>query len=117
MDLVRAIADNFSFLATLYIANYILAFVCVAREIMNSRTSQGSIAWLLSLLILPFPTTIIYFLFGWKLFDDYAESQTHSGRSWRLARTQDLRIVDPLDLDIAFPHPDERLHLRPFRGR
>ena len=94
MDLVRAIADNFSFLATLYIANYILAFVCVAREIMNSRTSQGSIAWLLSLLILPFPTTIIYFLFGWKLFDDYAESQTHSGRSWRLARTQDLRIVD-----------------------
>lgn len=94
MDLIRLIADNFSFWATLYIANYVLAFVCGAREIMNSRTSQGSIAWLLSLLILPFPTTIVYLVFGWKFFDDYAESQVHSGRSWRLARSEDLRIVD-----------------------
>jgi cardiolipin synthase len=94
VDLIRLIADNFSFWATLYVANYVLAFVCAAREIMNSRTSQGSIAWLLSLLILPFPTTIVYLVFGWKFFDDYAESQVHSGRSWRLARSEDLRIVD-----------------------
>ncbi|WP_417581335.1 cardiolipin synthase [Pelagibacterium sp.] len=94
MDLVRAIADNFSFLATLYLANYALALVCAVREIMNSRTSQGTIAWLLSLLILPFPTTLIYLLFGWKLFDDYAASRIDSGRSWRLARSDDLRIVD-----------------------
>ncbi|SDG69278.1 cardiolipin synthase [Pelagibacterium luteolum] len=94
MDLLRAVIDNFSFLATLYVANYILAFVCVAREIMNSRTSQGTIAWLVSLLVLPFPTTIIYLIFGWKYFDDYAESQLHSGRSWRLSRSEDMRIVD-----------------------
>lgn len=94
MDLVRVIADNFSVWATLYLANYILAFVCAAREIMNSRTSQGTIAWLLSLLLLPFPTTIFYLVFGWKFFDDYAGSQIHSGRIWRLARSEDLRIVD-----------------------
>lgn len=94
MDLGRAFLDNFSFIATLYIANYGLAVICAVREIMNSRTSQGSIAWLVSLALLPFPTTFIYFIFGWKLFDDYADSQTHSGRSWRLARAQELRIVD-----------------------
>lgn len=94
MDLLRALIDNFSIIATLYILNYGLAFVCAIREVMNSRTSQGTIAWLISLLVLPFPTTFIYFVFGWKLFDDYAESQSHSGRSWRLARSEDLRIVD-----------------------
>ncbi|WP_404404258.1 cardiolipin synthase [Pelagibacterium halotolerans] len=94
MDLGRAFLDNFSFIATLYIANYGLALICAVREIMNSRTSQGTIAWLLSLALLPFPTTFIYLIFGWKLFDDYAETQTHSGRGWRPARSQELRIVD-----------------------
>ncbi|HWJ87254.1 MAG TPA: cardiolipin synthase [Pelagibacterium sp.] len=94
MDLVKTIIDNFSLLATLYAANYLLAFVCAVREIMNSRTSQGSIAWLLSLLLLPFPTTFVYLVFGWKFFDDYAESQIHSGRTWRLSHSEDLRIVD-----------------------
>lgn len=94
MDLVTAFIDNFSIIATLYVLNYGLALVCAVREIMNSRTSQGTIAWLISLLVLPFPTTFIYLVFGWKLFDDYAESQSHSGRSWRLARSDDLRIID-----------------------
>lgn len=94
MDLARTFVENFSFIATLYLANYVLAAVCAVREIMNSRTSQGTIAWLLSLALLPFPTTFIYLVFGWKLFDEYAESQTHSGRAWRLARSEDLRIVD-----------------------
>lgn len=94
MDLVRTIIDNFSFLATLYAANFLLALVCAAREIMNSRTSQGTIAWLVSLLLLPFPTTFIYLVFGWKYFDDYVESQVETGRSWRLSKTEDMRIVD-----------------------
>ncbi len=94
MDPVRAIIDNFSFLATLYLANYGLAVICAVREVMNSRTSQGTIAWLLSLLLLPFPTTFAYLIFGWKFFDDYAEARLESGRDWRLARSKDLRIVD-----------------------
>lgn len=94
MDLIKIIAENFSFWATLYAVNYVLAFVCATREIMNSRTSQGTIAWLLSLALLPFPTTFVYLVFGWKLFDDYAESQIHSGRNWRIARSEDLHIVD-----------------------
>lgn len=73
---------------------YAMALVCAVREIMYSRTSQGSIAWLLSLLLAPFPTTILYFIFGWKLFDDYAALQSHSGRPSRIERAHQHAPVD-----------------------
>ena len=69
-----------------FAANYILALVCVVSEIFRSRTSQGSIAWIITLLILPFPMTLVYAIFGVKAFDDYAAVQTHSGRVLRRVR-------------------------------
>lgn len=81
-------------IAALVIALYVLAAVCAIREVMNSRTSQGSIAWLLSLVILPFPAAFLYLVFGWKLFDDYAALQTHSGRKARITRAKDLYLLD-----------------------
>ncbi|OKL43605.1 cardiolipin synthase [Pseudovibrio exalbescens] len=54
---------------------YGLAIVCASREIMWGRTSEGSIAWLLSLFFLPFPTAFLYLIFAWKRFDDYGEIQ------------------------------------------
>lgn len=76
-------------------ANFLLAMVCAVREVMNSRTSQGSIAWLLSLIMLPFPTAFLYLIFGWKLFDDYTAVQTHSGRRARARQAAELNITDP----------------------
>jgi cardiolipin synthase len=73
---------------------YALAAVCAVREIVYSRTSQGSIAWLLSLFLAPFPTAFLYFVFGWKLFDDYAALQSHSGRASRIARAHELAMLD-----------------------
>ncbi|MTI17315.1 cardiolipin synthase [Rhodobacteraceae bacterium RKSG542] len=58
---------------------YLLAAICAAREIMWSRTSQGSIAWLLSLFFLPFPTAILYMIFAWKKFDDYSRILLENG--------------------------------------
>ena len=78
----------------LYVANYLLALVFAVSEIFRSRTSQGSIAWILSLLILPFPMTLIYAIFGLKLFDDYAAVQTHSGRVLRKVRAAKTKILD-----------------------
>ncbi|WP_068316235.1 cardiolipin synthase [Polycladidibacter hongkongensis] len=62
---------NIEVLATITLFLYALAIVCAAREIMYGRTSQGSIAWLLSLFFLPFPTVFLYFIFAWKRFEDY----------------------------------------------
>ena len=78
----------------LYAANFALAIGFVYSEIIHSRTSQGSIAWIVSLLTLPFPVTVIYAIFGLKLFDDYAAVQTHSGRVLRKARAAKTKILD-----------------------
>jgi cardiolipin synthase A/B len=71
---------------TVFLLNYALAIVFAVSEVLRSRTSQGSIGWLLSLLLLPFPTTLLYLVFGLKLFDDYAALQTHTGRELRRVR-------------------------------
>lgn len=81
-------------IAAIVAALYVLAAICAIREVMNSRTAQGSIAWLLSLMIVPFPAAFLYLLFGWKLFDDYAALQTHSGRKARITRAKDLYLLD-----------------------
>jgi cardiolipin synthase A/B len=78
----------------LYWGNALIAIYFAYSEIRRSRTSQGSIAWLLSLLLLPFPTTLIYLVFGLKLFDDYAAMQQHSGRALRKARAGRMSILD-----------------------
>jgi len=53
------LAANSIILTGLTFLFYGLAIICALREVMVSRTSQGSIAWLVSLALLPFPTVII----------------------------------------------------------
>ena len=88
--------ENSRMLAILIIAIYALAAICAVRELMNSRTAQGSIAWLLSLIILPFPTAFLYLIFGWKFLGDYAELQTFSGRKNRAQRVREMGIADEI---------------------
>jgi cardiolipin synthase len=73
---------------------YLLAAICAVREVMVSRTSQGSIAWLISLALLPFPTVLIYFIVGWKHFDDYALLQARGSRLTRAGRSRGMPLVD-----------------------
>ncbi|WEJ57196.1 cardiolipin synthase [Devosia sp. FJ2-5-3] len=93
-DILRAIVADLHLLAALMAAIYLLAFICAVREILNSRTSQGSIAWLLSLALLPFPTVFLYMIFGWKFFDDYATDRIKNGRADRPLRAKDLALID-----------------------
>lgn len=88
------IFDNPWVVAAFLAVFYTLAVICAAREIIYSRTSQGSIAWLISLALMPFPAVLLYFIFGWKLFDDYAAVQSHTGRASRIARAHELSLVD-----------------------
>lgn len=93
-DLLTTLITDRWLLRVLLWANYVLAAIFAFNEIVRSRTSQGSIAWLLSLALLPFPTTFFYAIFGLKLFDGYAEGQTHSGRVLRRVRNAKTRILD-----------------------
>ncbi|HTJ56009.1 MAG TPA: cardiolipin synthase [Devosiaceae bacterium] len=87
-------AANSPLLTALTIIFYGLAIICAIREVMVSRTSQGSIAWLLSLILLPFPTVIFYFIVGWKHFDDYAQLQARGSRLTRSGRSRSMPLVD-----------------------
>ncbi|ODT81147.1 MAG: cardiolipin synthase [Pelagibacterium sp. SCN 64-44] len=92
--MLRAIVADLHIFAAILAAIYLLAFVCAVREIMNSRTSQGSIAWILALALLPIPTSLLYLVFGWKAFDDYATDRIRNGRAARPLRAKDLALID-----------------------
>ena len=77
-----------------FAANYLLAISFAVSEIFRSRTSQGSIAWIITLLVLPLPMTLIYAVFGLKSFDDYTAVQTHTGRVLRKVRAAKIKILD-----------------------
>ncbi|RYG95934.1 MAG: cardiolipin synthase, partial [Alphaproteobacteria bacterium] len=87
------IIENIPLIATLVLANYVLAAVCAVREVAASRTSQGSIAWLVALAFLPFPTAFVYLVFGWKHFDSYAKTRLEV-RGTRLIRSEELAVID-----------------------
>ena len=101
-DILRALLADLHIFAAVMAAIYLLAFVCAVREIYNSRTSQGSIAWLLSLALLPFPTAFLYMIFGWKFFDDYATDRIKNGRADRPLRAKDLALIDR-ETDAKWP--------------
>lgn len=91
--MLQALFANIHVVAALYGVVYALAAVCAVREVMASRTSQGSIAWLMSLAVLPFPTALIYLVFGWKHFDDYARTRLELRLS-RPIRSEELQVID-----------------------
>ena len=93
-DILRVIIADLHIVAAITLAIYLLAFVCAVREVMNSRTSQGSIAWILALALLPFPTAFLYLVLGWKAFDDYATDRIRNGRAARPLRAKDLALID-----------------------
>ena len=90
---VENVVESIPIIAMVLAGFYAVALICAVREISVSRTSQGSIAWLVSLAFLPFPTTIIYLLFGWKHFDGYAQTRMQVRQS-RLIRSEDLAVID-----------------------
>ena len=56
--LSQLIPDRSIFTAVLWL-NYAVAAVFAVSEVLRSRTSQGSIGWLLSLALLPFATPLL----------------------------------------------------------
>ncbi|MCX2722880.1 cardiolipin synthase [Roseibium salinum] len=93
-DIVEVMANNLGLVAAFVAVMYVVGVICAVREIMNSRTSQGSVAWLLSLFFLPYLTVPLYFVFGWRSFTDYAKIQSTLGRAERARRADELGLTD-----------------------
>ncbi|MEE4145832.1 MAG: cardiolipin synthase [Halieaceae bacterium] len=66
---------------------YVIAIVSALEAILNARTSQGAVAWAISLLTLPYVTVPLYLVFGRNKFDGYLEQRDEIEReSLRLIR-------------------------------
>jgi len=87
-------AHNLGLVAAFVAIMYVTASLCAVREVMNSRTSQGSVAWLLSLFFMPYVTVPLYFVFGWRSFADYAKIQATLGRAERARRADETGLTD-----------------------
>lgn len=53
----------------------IIAIFYAANAIMHVRTSQGAVAWVISILIFPYVALPLYWVFGRRKFHGYAEAQ------------------------------------------
>lgn len=66
---------------------YVIAIVSALEAILNARTSQGAVAWAISLLTLPYITVPLYLVFGRNKFDGYLDQRDEIEReSLRLIR-------------------------------
>jgi cardiolipin synthase A/B len=97
---------------------YLVGIGHVFHALMHVRTSQGTIAWVISLLLVPFLAIPLYWLLGRTRFSDYVRGRRKAdGRLGKLAeamhkRLQHRRVVMPGD--AAFERAAELLGGLPF---
>lgn len=81
----------FSVLLTI---THILGIFAAIDAVINSRTAQGAIAWILLLLLIPYLTLPFYWVFGRNKFQGYVNSRRIRSHSIK-QHTQTFRAVAP----------------------
>ncbi|MGZ9709436.1 cardiolipin synthase [Glaciimonas sp. GNP009] len=79
---------------------HVAGVIAAAHALMHTRTSQGAVAWVFGLVLLPYFSLLPYLFLGSKHFTGYVELH-HS----RVARKRKLDDSDQLDLVRQYP-PD-----------
>ncbi|RQZ17658.1 cardiolipin synthase [Burkholderia sp. Bp9031] len=70
-------------LGTLILAIHVLGIIAACHAIMNTRTSQGAIAWAVSLAAMPYLTLIPYLFLGRSKFSGYVDARRHEMEALR----------------------------------
>ncbi|AOI65958.1 cardiolipin synthase [Burkholderia territorii] len=70
-------------LGTLILAIHVLGIIGACHAIMNTRTSQGAIAWAVSLAAMPYLTLIPYLFLGRSKFSGYVDARRHEMEALR----------------------------------
>lgn len=64
---------------------HLLGMVAAVHAVLTVRTAQGSIAWALSLLFIPYLTLLPYLVFGRSTFDAYIEARRQANKEMHTA--------------------------------
>ncbi|MBN3790731.1 cardiolipin synthase [Burkholderia sp. Ac-20353] len=70
-------------LGTLLLAIHVLGVIAACHAILNTRTSQGAIAWAVSLAAMPYLTLIPYLFLGRSKFSGYVDARRHEAEALR----------------------------------
>ena len=68
------------FLHVVLIIIYLFSFIAIVDAILHSRTSEGAMAWTISLITLPLLSLPCYILFGRRTYDKYIEARQHADK-------------------------------------
>ncbi|KDB07662.1 Cardiolipin synthase [Burkholderia sp. lig30] len=68
---------------TLILVLHVLGVVAACHAILNTRTSQGAIAWAVSLAAMPYLTLIPYLFLGRSKFSGYVDARRHESEALR----------------------------------
>ncbi|WP_179405255.1 cardiolipin synthase [Burkholderia guangdongensis] len=94
-------------LGTLILVIHVLGVIAAGHAILNTRTSQGAIAWAVSLAAMPYLTLIPYLFLGRSRFSGYVNARRHEAETlrtqtrpapWDAARSTDGTPADALGL-------------------
>ena len=77
---------------------YIMGFLSSVNAIMTARTSQGSIAWILSLITFPFIAVPAYWVFGNSRFNGYVKARHSSSAKVQNRLVKTLKGLEPYHL-------------------
>ena len=72
--------------AVVLVLFYVMAIVSAVEAILTTRTSQGAVAWTISLFTFPLITVPLYLVFGRNKFDGYLEKRNE-------IEEQSLRLI------------------------
>jgi cardiolipin synthase len=84
-ELNRMVTDSTHYLGYLIGLLHLLGMIAAIHAVLTVRTAQGSIAWALSLLFVPYLTLIPYLVFGRRTFDAYIEARRQANREMHTA--------------------------------
>jgi cardiolipin synthase len=90
---------------------YITAVICIFEALLKSRTAQGSIAWVLSLITLPWFSVPAYLIFGRSKFAGYLERREEIESEARLLIE---RTGEAVEAHLVGPQQETPLSTRLF---
>lgn len=83
----------------------VLGILSAVDAIMSSRTSQGAIAWTISLVAAPIVAVPAYWVFGRSKFEGYIESRKEQEREFDAVARQAQAGIDAVELEFETRHP------------
>ncbi|GGJ95521.1 cardiolipin synthase [Pseudomonas matsuisoli] len=77
------VQDSLYLLGYLALTIQLLGLIAAAHAVFSVRTSQGAIAWAISLVFMPYLTLLPYLVFGRSQYDAYIRSRRRANRQMR----------------------------------